>query len=70
MPSFQKTATPLFLVPSVLDGLTIGSDHCFDMSLGLGGASIEEGEVGISELATSALVDEGSRRRSSPNYGS
>lgn len=36
---------------AVLDGLTIGSDHCFDMSLCLGDASIEEGEGAISEVA-------------------
>jgi len=36
---------------AILDGLTIGSDHCFDMSLCLGDASIEEGEGAISELA-------------------
>jgi hypothetical protein len=36
---------------AILDGLTIGSDHCFDMSLGLGDASVEEGEGAISELA-------------------
>lgn len=36
---------------AVLDGLTIGSDHCFDMSLCLGDASIEEGEGAISEIA-------------------
>lgn len=36
---------------ALLDGLTIGSDHCFDMSLCLGDASIEEGEGAISEVA-------------------
>lgn len=36
---------------AIMDGLTIGSDHCFDMSLCLGDASIEEGEGAISELA-------------------
>jgi hypothetical protein len=35
---------------ATLDGLTIGSDHCFDMSLCLGDASIE-GEGAIAELA-------------------
>ena len=36
---------------ATLDGLTIGSDHCFDMSLCLGDASTDEGEGAIAELA-------------------
>jgi hypothetical protein len=34
-----------------LDGLTIGSDHCFDMTLCYGEGCDEEGEGAISELA-------------------
>lgn len=34
-----------------LDGLTIGSDHCFDMTLCFGEGCDEEGEGAISELA-------------------
>lgn len=37
--------------PLVLDGLTIGSDHCFEMSLCFGEGSEGEGEGSISELA-------------------
>lgn len=36
--------------PPVLDGLTIGSDHCFNMSLCFGEGAPGEGEGSISEL--------------------
>ena len=36
---------------ATLDGLTIGSDHCFDMSLCLGDGNGDEGEGAIAELA-------------------
>jgi len=35
----------------ILDGLTIGSDHCFDMTLCFGEGDDDEGQGGISELA-------------------
>lgn len=38
-------------VGAVLDGLTIGSDHCFEMPLCFGAGSEGEGEGSISELA-------------------
>jgi hypothetical protein len=36
---------------ATLDGLTIGSDHCFDMSLCLGDGNGDEGEGAIAEVA-------------------
>lgn len=47
----ERVTAPWGGLCPVLDGLTIGSDHAFDMSLCYGQGSHEEGEGAIAELA-------------------
>jgi hypothetical protein len=48
--TLQKGCCQEFLSPAILDGLTIGSDHCFDMSLCLGDGAEDEGKGAIAEV--------------------
>ena len=49
--SSMKSQKNTAIKRALLDGLTIGSDHCFDMSLCYGGGDDGEGEGAISEIA-------------------
>lgn len=47
----SSSSSSLSMGESTMDGLTIGADHCFDMSLCYGDGMNGEGEGAISELA-------------------